>query len=149
MIRGDHRPEAGHRRSVRGRLAEVGIISVFGSRIPGVIAGVQDNTTAVIGTAAASIAAGVAAEQAVPTVIALIVVTSALTAVALAGIGLFRLGALVRYIPYPVIGGFLVATGVLILDGARAILFTSPDGAGVLTAMSMPAGCPGWGSGSS
>jgi SulP family sulfate permease len=125
----------------------IGIVSVFGSRIPGVIAGVQDNPAAVIGAAGASIAAGVAAEVAVPTVIALIVVTSLLTAAALAGIGLFRLGALVRYIPYPVIGGFLVATGVLILDGARAILFTSPDGAGVLTAVSVARWLPALGLG--
>jgi SulP family sulfate permease len=125
-----------------GTLA-IGIVGVFGSGLDGVVAGVQDNTAAVIGTAAAAIAAGVSAEKAVPTVVAFIVVASFLTAVSLGGIGLFRWGALVRYVPYPVIGGFMVATGVLILDGARTILFVNPDGSALWSATSASRWLPG------
>jgi SulP family sulfate permease len=121
----------------------IGIVGVFGSGLDGVIAGVQDNTAAVIGAAAASIAAGVTAEQAIPTVIAFIFATAALTALALGGLGFFRLGALVRYIPYPVIGGFQVATGVLILEGAGSILFDSPDASAVLSFTAVARWLPG------
>ena len=34
------------------------------------------------------------------------------------GLGAFRLGGLMRFIPYPVIGGFLAGSGLLILVGA-------------------------------
>lgn len=121
----------------------IGIVGVFGSGLDGVIAGVQDNTAAVIGAAAAGIAATVSTDQAIPTVIAFIFVTAAFTAVALGGLGWFRLGALVRYIPYPVIGGFQVATGVLILEGAASILFDSPDGSPVLSVTALARWLPG------
>ncbi|MDX2344466.1 MAG: hypothetical protein QNL12_12430, partial [Acidimicrobiia bacterium] len=65
----------------------IGLVSVFGSSFDGVVAGIQDNTAAIIGAAAASIAATVPTEQAVPTVLAFIVTTSAVTAIALGGLG--------------------------------------------------------------
>ena len=125
-----------------GTLA-IGIVSVFGSGLDGVIAGVQDNTAAVIGAAAAAIAAEVSGAAALPSVVAFIAVSSVVTAVALGGIGFFRLGALIRYVPYPVVGGFLVATGFLILDGARAILFESQDGSAVLSVTAAVRWLPG------
>lgn len=121
----------------------IGIISVVGSGLDGVVAGVQDNTAAVIGAAAAAIASGVASDVALPSVIAFIAVSSVVTAIALGGIGYFKLGALIRYVPYPVVGGFLVATGFLILDGARAILFESPDGSPVMSLEEMVRWLPG------
>jgi SulP family sulfate permease len=121
----------------------IGVVSVFGSGLDGVVAGVQDNTAAVIAAAATAISANVAPQDAVPTVVGFMVVASALTALSLGGLGAFRLGTLVQFVPYPVVGGFLVATGILILDGARSILFTSPDGAAVLSADSMWRWIPG------
>jgi SulP family sulfate permease len=106
----------------------IGLITAMGSSIPGAIAGVQDNTSAVIAVAATSIAAGVAADRLVPTVITFMMVASFLTAIALGGLGVFNLGSLVRYIPFPVIGGFLVATGILLLDGARSTLLDGVAG---------------------
>ncbi len=35
-------------------------------------------------------------------------------------LGFFRLGRLVRYVPYPVIGGFLAGTGWLLVDAQDA-----------------------------
>ncbi|MDJ0497869.1 MAG: cyclic nucleotide-binding domain-containing protein [Acidimicrobiia bacterium] len=125
----------------------IGVVSVFGSGLAGTVAGVQDNTAAVIGAAAAAIAADVASPQAIPTVIAFMFVASATTALVLGGLGSFRLGSLVQYVPYPVVGGFLVATGILILDGALAILLQSPDGAGVWSADSIWRWIPGIGIG--
>jgi SulP family sulfate permease len=41
-------------------------------------------------------------------------------------IGLFRLGRLIRFIPYPVIGGFLAGTGWLILLGGLGLVLARP-----------------------
>jgi sulfate permease, SulP family len=45
-----------------------------------------------------------------PVMIVLAIVT-ALTGLLLCGLGLARAGAAIRFVPYPVIGGFLGATG--------------------------------------
>ena len=37
-------------------------------------------------------------------------------------LGTFRLGTMVRYVPYPVIGGFLAGTGLLLIDGAVNVM---------------------------
>ncbi|KTC94564.1 SLC26A/SulP transporter family protein [Legionella erythra] len=50
-----------------------------------------------------------------PTVMMAIVIMSLLLGLTMYGLGVFRLGKLVRYIPYPVIGGFLAGTGWLLL----------------------------------
>src|SRR6476620_2200041 len=56
-----------------------------------------------------------------PVMIVLAIVT-ALTGLLLCGLGLARAGAAIRFVPYPVIGGFLGATGWLMVNGAvRAI----------------------------
>lgn len=113
----------------------IGVITAVGSSLPGAVAGVQDNTSAVIAVSTSGLAAGVAFDQLVPTVIAYIVLASLLVGIGLAGLGAFRLGGLVRYIPFPVIGGFIVATGVLILQGAGKILFGEADGLFTATAL--------------
>jgi SulP family sulfate permease len=49
-----------------------------------------------------------------PVMIVLAIVT-ALTGLLLCGLGLARAGAAIRFVPYPVIGGFLGATGWLMI----------------------------------
>ena len=44
-------------------------------------------------------------------------VSTLLTGVLLYGIGALRLGQWLRFIPYPVIGGFLAASGILLITG--------------------------------
>ncbi|MDH8442299.1 SulP family inorganic anion transporter, partial [Klebsiella pneumoniae] len=45
-----------------------------------------------------------------------------ITGLALCSLGLTRIGRAIRYVPYPVIGGFLGATALLIaLGGVRVI----------------------------
>ena len=44
------------------------------------------------------------------------------TGVVLCGFGLTRMGRAIRYVPYPVVGGFLGATGCLILLGAIRVI---------------------------
>ena len=100
----------------------IGVVTTLGGRTPGAVAGIQDNTSAVIAVSVAGLAGGVGPGQEIPTAVAFIVAASGLTALALVALGVSKMGGLVRFVPYPVIGGFLVATGILILDGARSLL---------------------------
>jgi SulP family sulfate permease len=51
-------------------------------------------------------------------VLALIAVSTVATGAALFVLGTLQLGGMVRYVPYPVIGGFLAATGWLLVQGS-------------------------------
>ncbi len=52
--------------------------------------------------------------------------STVLTGVVLCGLGLTRLGRAIRYVPYPVVGGFLGATGLLIALGAIRVITNHP-----------------------
>src|SRR4029077_12769454 len=60
-----------------------------------------------------------------PVTIVLAIVT-ALTGLLLCGLGLARAGAAIRFVPYPVIGGFLGATGWLMIGGAVRVITDHP-----------------------
>ncbi|MGA9160560.1 MAG: SulP family inorganic anion transporter, partial [Actinomycetota bacterium] len=101
-----------------------------GSR--GVVGSVQDAATAVLSIIAATTAAKAAnlaliaqttsvgefeRPDAFLTVIAATLVVTVLCGVVFSVLGTFRLGNLVRFVPYPVVGGFLAGTGWLLLKG--------------------------------
>jgi SulP family sulfate permease len=101
-----------------------------GSR--GVVGSVQDAAVAVLALVAAATAAKAAAITRVAevaaigsfetpdvflTVIAATLVVTILCGVVFLVLGTFRLGNLVRFVPYPVVGGFLAGTGWLLLKG--------------------------------
>ena len=99
-----------------------------GSR--GVVGSVQDAAAAVLGVVAATTAARVALLAAETTtgdafeppdvfltVIAATLVVTVSGGVVFFALGKFRLGNLVRFVPYPVVGGFLAGTGWLLLKG--------------------------------
>ena len=99
-----------------------------GSR--GVVGSVQDAAVAVLGVVASTTAARVALLAAETTtgdafeppdvfltVIAATLVVTVLCGVVFFALGKFRLGNLVRFVPYPVVGGFLAGTGWLLLKG--------------------------------
>lgn len=85
---------------------------------------VQDVTAAVLVVIAAGIVQDLGADHPalIGTVIAAIVLTSALTGTTLWLIGRLGLGQLVRFVPFPVIGGFLAGTGWLLLLGGVGLL---------------------------
>ena len=56
------------------------------------------------------------------TVVAVVVTTTLLTGVLFILLGQFKLGSLVRFLPYPVIGGFLAGTGWLLLLGGIGVM---------------------------
>ncbi|HET9725251.1 MAG TPA: SulP family inorganic anion transporter, partial [Actinomycetota bacterium] len=98
----------------------------------GVVGSVQDAATAVlalVASAAATKAADLArvavmagvhdfeAPDIFLTVVAATLVVTVLCGVAFLALGSFRLGNVVRFVPYPVVGGFLAGTGWLLLTG--------------------------------
>ena len=72
--------------------AVIGVIVALGSSFPGTYAGVQDASAAILGLSAASIAAKLAAPEALDTVLAMMAVTSLATGLAFILMGYFGLG---------------------------------------------------------
>ena len=64
--------------------------------------------------------------------------TTVLTGVFFFVLGRFRLGGLVRYLPYPVIGGFLAGTGWLLVRGSVGVMADVPLGFAMLGALASP-----------
>src|SRR2546423_5911354 len=89
----------------------------------GVVGSVQDAAAAVLAVVATNT---VLAAKGSPDRIFLTVVAATLVVTLLAGItffllGTFRLGNLVRFVPYPVVGGFLAGTGWLLAKGGIGV----------------------------
>jgi SulP family sulfate permease len=98
----------------------------------GVVGSVQDAAAAVLAVVASTTAAKVADITKVAqaaglkdyekpdvflTVIAATLVVTVLCGIVFLALGTFRLGNLVRFVPYPVVGGFLAGTGWLLFKG--------------------------------
>jgi SulP family sulfate permease len=87
----------------------------------GTICHPQDVTAIVLAVSASAMAEAWPVDQGdslMATIAMLIAVTTAFSGLVAWGFGVLRLGFLARFIPYPVIGGFLAATGYLLLTGA-------------------------------
>jgi SulP family sulfate permease len=89
----------------------------------GVVGSVQDAATAVLAVVAtsASLASFGGLHRAFFTVVAATLVVTLLTGVTFLVLGTFRLGNLARFIPYPVVGGFLAGTGWLLMKGGLRV----------------------------
>src|SRR5262249_39071715 len=96
------------------------------SSLPFSIAGPDSSTSVVTATLVAAFAQWLAANGATdhtlePTLI-LMALSSTLVGLLLCGLGLGRAGRAIRFVPYPVIGGFLGATGWLMVSGASQVI---------------------------
>lgn len=107
------------------------IVVAVRSSIPFMIAGPDSSTSAVTAALAAALAqkmiadggATVAGSAAlIGPALMIIAMGSGLSGLLLNLLGLARAGRAIRYIPYPVIGGFLGATGVLIITGSVQVM---------------------------
>lgn len=101
------------------------------SSLPGTLIIPQDTTAAILALIAGGIAAQMAEEHALSetifiTVVTGIILTSLLAGVAFFLLGSFKLSGFVRFIPYPVVGGFLAGTGWLLAKGAMNVMTGLP-----------------------
>lgn len=100
--------------------------------LPGTIGGSQDLPAVIFAGVAASIAQSLAgsapSEEIFFTVVAAIGITTMATGACLLALGHYRLGRLVRFLPYPVMGGMLAGTGWLLSVGAISTMTDAPLG---------------------
>jgi SulP family sulfate permease len=97
-----------------------------GSSLPFAVAGPESSTAAITGILASSMVERITVTDPSAPLLAPILLTLALatiaTGIVLCGFGMTRMGRAIRYVPYPVVGGFLGATGCLILLGAVRVI---------------------------
>ena len=85
----------------------------------GVVGSLQGAVVAVLAVVATTTALHTfgSSNRAFVTVVAMTMVVTVLTGIAFLVIGTFKRGNLIRFVPYPVVGGFIAGTGWLLLKG--------------------------------
>lgn len=106
------------------------LVTTLTSSIPGIVSSPQDTPAAIMALVAAAIAAHIpgsaSPDDTFITVMAAFVAAALLTGGVFLLLGYFKLGNLVRFIPYPVIGGFLAGVGLLLVRGAITSMTGAP-----------------------
>jgi SulP family sulfate permease len=96
------------------------------SSLPFAIAGPDSSVSAVTATLVAALISQLATsghgEQLVLPALIVMALAAALTGVLLCALGITRAGRAIRFVPYPVIGGFLGATGWVMVTGAVRVI---------------------------
>jgi len=100
------------------------------SSVPFTIAGPDSSTSVVTATLVAALVGWLVANGATdhvlePTLL-LMALSSVLVGILLCGLGLAGAGRAIRFVPYPVVGGFLGATGWLMVSGASQVITDAP-----------------------
>jgi SulP family sulfate permease len=103
-----------------------GLVVAVGSSLPFSIAGPDSSTSAVtaalVGAVIQHLVAAGASDRLLVAALIMMPLSSALAGVLLCGLGLARGGRAIRFVPYPVVGGFLGATGILVVSGACQVV---------------------------
>jgi SulP family sulfate permease len=106
--------------------AVLAAVIALGSSLPFAVAGPESSTAAMTGILASSLVERMTAADPSAALLGPVLITlglsSIVTGVVLCGFGVTRMGRAIRYVPYPVVGGFLGATGCLILLGSIRII---------------------------
>jgi sulfate permease, SulP family len=101
------------------------LVAIFSS-FPPTVAAPQKTTAAVLSLLASSIVttmpASASLEDKFLTIIAAIIFNSFLSGIFFWLLGWFQLGKFIRFIPYPVIGGFMAGSGWLLLEGSVRLM---------------------------
>ena len=111
---------------IMGTVVTCIVIAVTSTFSP-TIGGPDSPAVAVMSVLAASIATalvskGASHDQIIINILVSLSVSTLLTGVLLYGVGALKLGQWLRFIPYPVVGGFLVASGILLILGGMEVV---------------------------
>lgn len=111
--------------------AAVTLLSGLSTTLPPMLAGPRNPAVAVMSVLAGTVSAAAFAEgldgaDAARHVLVALAIASALTGIGLWTLGAFNLGQVVRFVPYPVIGGFLAASGLLLIVGGLRVASGHP-----------------------
>lgn len=110
--------------------AMIAAVIALGSTFPFAVGAPETSTAAVTAILSATlvehiVATNPSAELLGPVLLTLSAATI-ITGVVLCGVGITRIGRAIRYVPYPVIGGFLGATAFLIMMGGIRVIADRP-----------------------
>ncbi len=101
-------------------------LTAFFSSLKGVVVHLQESAVAILavvsGTIVNQMPVSATGQEKFITVVVAIGLSSLLTGGMFLLLGQFKLGNLIRFIPYPVVGGFLAASGLLLALGAISLL---------------------------
>ncbi|HEX6269951.1 MAG TPA: SulP family inorganic anion transporter [Anaerolineales bacterium] len=107
------------------------LIIALTSSVPGMLGGPQDSSAAILGLTAVTIAGrmeSAPAEAKFITVVMTVIIASVASGLFYVLIGGFKLSRFVRFIPYPVVGGFVAGTGLLLVQGALGVMLGDTPG---------------------
>jgi SulP family sulfate permease len=132
--------------------AVLALVIGLGSSLPFAVAGPESSTAAMTAILASALVERVAVVDPGRPMLAPVLITLGLatiiTGIVLCGFGVTRMGRAIRYVPYPVVGGFLGATGCLLVLGAIRVITgvelrfaTLPHFAHLLTISELSAAC--------
>ncbi|MEW6368914.1 MAG: SulP family inorganic anion transporter [Acidobacteriota bacterium] len=106
------------------------ICAALTSSFQGTVSGAQDAPAAVLSTVAVTIAATLGEQAPMEakfmTVAAVLTLSAVLTGAVFIIIGKFHLANLLRFMPYPVLGGFLAGTGWVLVAGGVSVMCGVP-----------------------
>ena len=116
------------------------LVATVTTMLPPVLAGPRNPVVAVMAVLAADVAAGVLAEggshaSALAHALLALSISGAVTGLALWLLGHFRIGQIARFVPFPVIAGFLAASGWLLITGGIALATGKPLSLATLPAL--------------
>jgi SulP family sulfate permease len=111
--------------------AAVTLIAAFTTTLPPMLAGPRNPAVAVMSVLAGTIGAaaagrGLDAADAARHVLVALAIASLVTGLGVWALGRFRLGQIVRFVPFPVVSGFLAASGWLLIAGGIGVATGSP-----------------------
>lgn len=118
----------------------VAIIVALTNSMPGIVIMPQDSPAIILAMMASAIAAQIPVSDPalLPTVIMALAMTTVVVGIVYFLLGTFKLGNLIRFIPYPVVGGFLAGTGYLLAQGAFNVMTDQFVSLANLSALLMP-----------
>ncbi|MBL8063518.1 MAG: SLC26A/SulP transporter family protein [Anaerolineales bacterium] len=108
----------------------VTIVIALTSSLVNMVGVPQDTPAALMALMSAGVAAtlkGQEPEAVYSTVVGAIMLGSLLTGILFIILGRFKLSGFARYVPYPVVGGFLAGTGYLLVKGAFGVMADIPQ----------------------
>ncbi len=122
------------------------VVVALASSFRGAIANPQDTSAAILAVVGAAIVAAMpdaTPETQFATVVAAMMLSALLAGLFFWLLGQFNLGRLVRFVPYPVVGGFLAGVGWLIVMGAIGVMTESAFGLSLLAPSALTHWLPG------
>jgi sulfate permease, SulP family len=103
-----------------------GVTALFSS-LPGIVGHIQSVPAILLSLSLATILTDVAEAELLPTAITAIAVATFSVGLVSLLLGLLKLGEIIRYVPFPVIGGFLGGSGWFLTLGALLLMTGLPE----------------------